>query len=145
MAKKSVVVEAKMGEGFWMESRMGEHVLHVDQPAAMGGTDKGPNPLQYFLLSLGGCIGAISRIVATQRKLPIRGISLRITGDLDTDVLMGKANGSRAGFGALEVHAEIDADMTAEEKKAFLAEVDKRCPISDNIANTTPIAFRLVQ
>ena len=31
--------------------------------------------------------------------------------------------------------------MTPSEKKAFLAEMDARCPISDNILHETPVQF----
>jgi uncharacterized OsmC-like protein len=33
--------------------------------------------------------------------------------------------------------------MTDEEKKSFLEEVDSRCPISDNLANATPVEVKL--
>jgi len=39
------------------------------------------------------------------------------------------------------VRAKIDADMTKEEKEAFLHEVDRRCPVSDNIHNVTQMTF----
>jgi len=143
MPKKTVVVETRLGEGFAMESRIGRHVLHVDQPEAMGGTDTGSNPLQYFLLSLGGCLGAIARIVANQRRLPLRSVTPKTQGELDTDVLLGKTRDSRAGFAAVEVNVDVDADISVEEKKAFLAEIDARCPISDNTSNTTPVSLHL--
>ncbi len=143
MPKKTVVVEAKLGEGFAMESQIGNHVLRVDQPEAMGGTGTGPNPLQYFLLSLGGCIGAIARIVASQKNLPFRSVALKMQGELDTDVLLGMSRDKRAGFTAIEVYADIDADMSLEEKEAFLVEIDARCPVSDNTSSVTPISLHL--
>ena len=145
MPKKTMVVEAQMGDGFAMESQMGKHLARIDQPAAMGGTDTGPNPLQYFLLSLGGCIGAIGRIVANQKKLPLRSLTVKIEGELDTDVLLGKSRDVRPGFGAIRASVAIDADMTAEEKKAFLAEVDSRCPVSDNMSQATPVSIQLAE
>jgi uncharacterized OsmC-like protein len=39
------------------------------------------------------------------------------------------------------VTVKMDADMTKEEKEAFLHEVDLRCPVSDNIHNATPMTF----
>lgn len=144
MPTKTVTVEATMSQGFTMECRAGDHTVYIDQPKATGGTNRGPNPLQYLLISLAGCIGAIGRIVANQKQLPVRGLTVKVTGELNTDRLLGKDSNSRVGFDGLDAYVDIDADMTEDEKKAFLAEVDRRCPISDNIANTTPIAFRLV-
>lgn len=143
MATKKVVVEASMGEGFRMESVIGKHTLLIDQPEAMGGTDAGPNPLEYFLLSLAGCISAIGRIIANQRRLPLRAMRIKVQGELNADVLLGKSTETRAGFSGFDVEVEIDGDMSVEEKKAFLEEVDARCPVSDNIKATTPVSIRL--
>jgi uncharacterized OsmC-like protein len=84
---------------------------------------------------------AIGNIIAKQKRLPIRNISVHIEGELDTDVFMGKSTEARAGFSNIRVHTKIDGDMTQEEKITFLRDVDARCPISDNIHNLTPIEF----
>ena len=139
MSAKTVCVEAVMGGKFKLTSTIGKHTLHVDQPEMAGGTGAGPTPLEYFLLSLAGCISTIGRIVANQKKIPLRSMVLKVQGELDTDVLLGKNNISRAGFSPLNVRVDIDADLTHEEKEAFLKEVELRCPISDNILNATPL------
>ena len=143
MATKRVVVEATLGEKFLLESKIGKHTVCIDQPEAMGGTDAGPNPLEYFLLSLAGCISAIGRIAARQKKIALRGMKIKVQGSLETDVLMGASQDTRAGFGEIEVEVEIDADLSPEEKEAFLEEIDSRCPVSDNVAGATPISLRL--
>jgi putative redox protein len=143
MAKKTVSIETSMEKGFKLVSQLGNHTMVVDQPTAGGGTDAGPNPLQYFMLSLAGCISAIARIAATQKKITLRSIKLTVQGELDTDALMGVSQDVRSGFGAIEVTAEINADLSDEEKRAFLEEVDARCPISENIAKITPVSIRL--
>ncbi len=40
------------------ETAIGKHTLTIDVPADMGGTDRGPQPPQIFIASLGSCIGA---------------------------------------------------------------------------------------
>ena len=141
MPIKNVSIEAVQVEGFKIETRSRQHIAIVDQPVAGGGTDSGPTPLEYLFVSLAGCIVTIGHIVAKQRQLPVRSISARVEGELDTDVLMGKRSDVRAGFSDIRIHVKIDADMTQAEKEAFLKEVDARCPISDNIHGTTPLNF----
>ncbi len=144
MAKKIVKVEGVQDGHFKMEFRAGNHTMTIDQPKPMGGTDAGPNPLQYSLFALAGCVGAIGRIIANQRKLDVRGFKVSCEAELDTDNLLGQSNTQRAGFQHVKVVADIDADMTAEEKASFLAEIDARCPISDVFANGTEITFKSV-
>ncbi len=141
MPSKLASVDAVQIDGFKIETKSRQHIAIVDQPQAGGGTDAGPTPLEYLFISLAGCIVTIGNIVAKQRRLPVRQIECHVEGELDTDVLMGKSTDVRAGFTGIRVHTKIDADMSQEEKEAFLKDVDARCPISDNIHNLTPIEF----
>ncbi len=56
---------------------------------------------------------------------------------------MGKSDEDRPGFLGFKLIVNVDADMTPEQKKAFVEEVDARCPISDNILKETPIEFEI--
>jgi uncharacterized OsmC-like protein len=140
---KTVDVTARLGERFRIESRIRDHVLIIDQTKAAGGEDAGPTPLEYLLVSLAGCVASIGRIVANQKKLPLRSMDVRVVGELDVATLMGKAQENRAGFTGLRVITKIDADMSKEEKERFLHEVDTRCPVSDNLKSLTPLYFEV--
>jgi len=139
MPKKNVLIEAELDEKFKLTSKLGGHTVYADQPAEQGGTDAGPNPLQYFLFSLAGCIAAVSRIAASQKKIDMKSMKLSVSGELNTDALLGRNTGERSGFPSIEVVVDIDAEMSAEEKKAFLDEVELRCPIADNVLNGADI------
>ena len=139
MALKKVSIEASVGSSFVVDMQARDHKMVIDQPQAAGGTDQGPTPLEYFFFALGGCICTIARIVANQRRIELRNVSCRVEGELNTDVLLGKTKDDRAGFQSIRVITTVDADMTQEEKEAFIHEVDERCPISDNIQSLTPV------
>jgi putative redox protein len=141
MAIKKVNVEATQKDGYTIEVKSRQHISIVDQPPVMGGNDLGPTPLEYLFVSFAGCIVTIGHLMAKQQNLPIRNISVRIEGELDTDILMGKSTTVRPGFTGLKAITSIDADMSHAEKVNFLHAVDARCPISDNIANLTPLEF----
>ena len=136
---KTVKVDAKLLEGFKIEMHAGEFTAYIDQPAAMGGTNSAPTPLDYQFFALAGCLITIAKIVANQKRIELRGVSCELEGGLNSKILLGKETGERAGFQAYNAVMDIDADMTDEEKKAFVEEVDSRCPISDNLFNATPI------
>lgn len=138
MAISKIKVNAAMGAGFRTKINC-SHPFIVDQPKMAGGNDEGPNPLELFLTSLPACICAIARIIANQRRINLRGVAVDVEGDVDKDFLLGKTTEGRAGFTEIRSFVHIDADMTKDEKEAFLKEVAMRCPIADNIAQKSVI------
>ena len=139
MAVKTVKVESVLDAKFKIESSIHGHKVIVDQPANAGGTDAGPSSLEYLMVSLAGCVGAISRIVAMQKRIALRGMKITVEGDINTDGLLGKPTDDPVGFKEFRILVDVDADMTAEEKEAFVHEVDARCPVSFNLLNNTPV------
>jgi len=144
MAMKTVKVESKLDSKFKIESDIRGHQIVVDQPANAGGTDAGPTPLEYLMVSLAGCIGSISRIVAMQKQLAIRGMKITAEGDLNVDGLLGKPTEDPVGFQEFRILVDIDADMTAEEKDAFIHSVDARCPVSWNLLYASKVTISAV-
>ncbi|PMQ00829.1 MAG: osmotically inducible protein C [Dictyoglomus sp. NZ13-RE01] len=136
---KTIKVSTNWAGNFLVEAKVREHTVLVDQPEASGGQNKGPTPLEYLFVSLGSCVVTIGLIVAKQKRLNITGLSAEVEGDINYDVLLGKEKEPRAGFYAVRVRVKVEGDLTKEEKEAFIKEVESRCPIADNLLNTTPI------
>lgn len=139
MPQKTLKVTAQLFEKYRIEVKADNHVIRIDQPLTGGGTDTGPNPLSCQLSALAGCIGTVARIVANRQKLPLRGMTIDVEGDIDTDYLLGRTKEGRAGFQTIRVRVNMDADMTGEAREKFIREVDSRCPISENLLNATPM------
>lgn len=144
MAIKTVSVETRLGEHFKIESNVRGHTKVIDQPVEMGGHDAGPTPLEYLFLALAGCIGSIARIVAMQKKLTVHGMDISVEGDINTDGLLGKESPDPVGFREIRVKVAVDAELSDEEKEAFIHEVDARCPVSQNLIGATPVKVSLV-
>ena len=143
-AIKTVKVTATGPEGWVVKTTAGKHVAFIDQPEAMGGTDSAPTPLDYVFIAMGGCLVTIAKIVAGQRKIDLRSVEVEVFGDLDLEVLRGQNTEDRAGYQSITANVKIDADLSDEEKKEFLKEVDRRCPVSDNLMKVTPVTVNLV-
>ena len=142
MSMKTVTVESKLGEKFIIETNIRGHQVVIDQPVNAAGTDTGPTPLELVLVSLAGCIGTIGRIIAMQKRIALRGMAITVEGEVDTDGLLGKPIEGRIGFEGITITVDVDADMTDAEKEAFIHEVDRRCPVSENLLNATPIQVK---
>lgn len=141
MPQKTLKVTGQLSEKYRIEVKADNHLIIIDQPASGGGTDAGPNPLAYQLSALAGCIGTVGRIVANRQRLPLRGMTIDVEGDIDTDFLLGRTKEGRAGFQVIRVKVDVDADMSREAKERFIHEVDSRCPVSENMLNNTPMEY----
>lgn len=140
---KTVKIGAKLVENFKIESQIRDHRIIIDQPPQGGGKDEGPTPLEFTCLSLAACVLTVGQIIAKQKRIRLRNFEARVESDIDADVFMGKGQENRAGFLGIKVITKIDADMSLSEKKAFLEEIDKRCPVSENLQHTTPITLEI--
>ncbi|HEX7070345.1 MAG TPA: OsmC family protein [Rhodothermales bacterium] len=145
MATKTIQIDARLVDRFTIQSDVKGHHVYIDQSKEGGGMNMGPSPLEYFFLSIAGCIVTIAKIVAHQRRIAIRAMDVHVEGDLDNDVLFGRRDDVRAGFQDIRIRVDLDADLTHEEKVAFLREVDRRCPISENVANATPVSIEVAE
>jgi len=116
--------------------------LIVDEPAGLGGTDDGPNPVEYLLAGYAGCLNVVAHLVAKEQNLDIRKLTIEVDGDINPARLFGQSNDDRAGFKIIRVNIAIDADADQPVIDKWLKEVENRCPINDNLRNPTPIEIR---
>ncbi|MDN4473356.1 OsmC family protein [Demequina zhanjiangensis] len=117
----------------------------VDEPAALGGGDLGPNPVEYTLGSLLGCLNVVVHLVAKERGVTLSSFSAKATGELDPARFMGKSMEARAGYQSIHVTIEVTGDATDEELAEIARISEARCPVSDNIAHETPVSISIVK
>ncbi len=137
--QKTITTKSTWAGGMRVDGQARDHHFIIDQPEQMGGANAGANPMEYFLFALGGCLGTVAAIMASQEKIELRKLTVDVEGDFDAAYLMGQTEAGRAGFTEIRVSMRIDAEMTQAEKQAFIDRVDARCPISDNILNETKL------
>ena len=111
----------------------------VDEPAELGGTDAGANPVEYVLAALAGCLNVVGHVVAKEMKLELDGIEIDIEGDLNPAKFMGGSAAERAGYKEIRVTIRPKMEVGSAVLEQWLASVKERCPVSDNIANATPV------
>ncbi len=67
------------------ETKLGNHTLITDVPAAMGGSDRAPTPPEIFVASLGTCIGAFVAQYCERNAVDDSELSVDITFDKADD------------------------------------------------------------
>ncbi len=115
----------------------------IDEPAELGGTDEGANPVEYVLAALSGCLNVMCHLVAQEMSIRLKGVKINLSGELNPDKLFGKKTDDRAGYKSIRVEVDPDTDADKATLEKWLQTVVARCPVSDNLANTTPVSISL--
>lgn len=110
----------------------------VDEPSSLGGTDDGPNPVEYLIGAWAGCLNVVVHTVGEERGIDLENVSIAIEGDLDPRKFLGIDEDPRAGYQAIDVRIEVESDADEAALEALGAAVEERCPVGDNIENPTP-------
>jgi len=106
-----------------------EWTIQVDEPTDDGGTNTGPNPMQYFAASLASCQNEQAQVVAEELELKIDGIDIKLEIDLDLSGFMGMADNSKSCYKAVRLEAIVSGNLNDNQIIELGAKVDARCPV----------------
>ncbi|MGY8932859.1 MAG: OsmC family protein [Flavobacteriales bacterium] len=103
--------------------------LKVDESVEDGGSNTGPNPMQYFIASLASCQNEQSQVVAEELSLNITQVDIKAEIDLDLSGFMGMSDNSNRSFKNVRIKAVVSGKLTDEQVNVLGQKVDDRCPI----------------
>jgi uncharacterized OsmC-like protein len=115
----------------------------ADHPLAFAAQDNGITPVEYVLVALGSCLTAGIASIAQQRKIQLRSVQAVVEADHDLHGILGADPEIRNGFTGVKVSYQIDADATAEQVKAVVAQSQKRSAVYDILTNPTNVTVEL--
>lgn len=121
------------------EANIRDFKVIIDEPESLGGTDLAPNPVEYLLASYAGCLNVVSFLIAKELDFELRGLEIKIEGELNPNKLFGTSLAERAGYKGLKVVLIPDTDAEVALLGKWIQTVEARCPINDNLTNATPI------
>lgn len=116
--------------------------LASDEPAALGGTDTAPNPVEQLLAALGHCLAVGYAANATARGIRVDSLRVQVRGNLDLHAFLGLRPG-HAGFGDITATVHIDADAPAEQLEALHEAVVATSPVGHTLRAAIPTSITL--
>ena len=117
--------------------------LDADEHQLLLGEDKGPNPVEYLLKGLAGCLTSSLIYHAAAKGIEIQGVESRLEGDIDLRGFLGLSDGVPVGYENIRVYFKIDADVSEEQKEELLAMAQKYSPVFNTVSNSAPVAVKL--
>jgi putative redox protein len=115
---ETIVIDETKAGTFQVKVTAGSSTFLVDEPAAVGGLDSGPNPYDLLSAAVGSCSLMTMRLYADRKKWPLKRIRVKVTHHRDG--LAGRDRFLREIqlFGALD-----------EAQRARIVAISKRCPV----------------
>ena len=137
-----VVVRGKAA-GFVQEIDAGRHRLASDEPAAVGGTDVGPNPYALLLAALGSCTSMTVALYARRKQWPLEDVVVRLR---HSRIHAADCEDCETQAGMLD---RIDRELElkgplAEDQRARLLDIANKCPVHRTLTSEIEIRTRLL-
>lgn len=124
----------KTSTGLQVETSSRDFKIVLDEPAELGGTNTGMNPVEALLCALGACQAIVVAAFAQAQDFTYEAFHVELEGDLDPDGFMGLAD-VRNGFQEIRFSMHFKTNEPQEKCEAFADFVEKTCPVGDCLAN----------
>ena len=115
---ESVIIDETNTGMFQVKVRAGSSTFLVDEPAAVGGLDSGPNPYDLLSAAVGSCSLMTMRLYANRKQWPLERIRVKVTHHRD----------GLAGRDRFVREIQLIGSLTEEQRQRIIA-ISKRCPV----------------
>jgi putative redox protein len=136
-------ITARTGdEGFATEIRAGRHRLTADEPAAAGGTDRGPTPFDLLVAALGACTSMTLRMYADRKGWPLEAATVRLAHRKMHASECTSCETREGLLDRIEREIELEGPLDPDQRRRLLQIAD-RCPVHRTLTGETQIVTRL--
>jgi len=141
-AEHGSVVAKTWSDGFYTEVAAGDHSLIADEPASVGGSNRGPSPYELLSSALATCTTMTLKMYAGFKKINLDAVTVRVTHKkmhaeacADCDTEDGKIDEFRR-----ELTLEGDLD---DDQRQRMLEIADRCPVHQTLHGEVKVRTKL--
>ncbi len=106
--------------------------LFADEPEEVGGTDQGPAPGEFLMMSLASCTAITVRMYADRKKMPLDKVRVEVTFE-------------KQQFKSVFTRDVYLEGELSEEDRQKLLEIAEKCPVHKTLSNPIEIETKLVK
>ena len=129
--------------GFAQQISVGRHQLLADEPAALGGTDAGPDPYGLLVAALGACTSMTISLYARRKQWPLESVTVRLR---HSKVHAADCTDCETKEGMVDrIEREVELrGLLSEVQRTRLIEIANRCPVHRTLTSGIDIRTRLL-
>lgn len=130
-SSKQKIVHAHLpaDEHFTTILTAGNHELTGDEPTSVdGGKDKGPDPYDYLLMSLGSCTVMTVKMYANRKGWKLQNVYMELRHNKQHDEDCANCDDPKSKIDVIEKELIIEADLSDKQLDKLL-DISKKCPV----------------
>ncbi len=117
----------------------GPFTLDNAEPPVLLGGGTAPNPVEYILHALAGCLTTTMVYHAAARGVSLTSVSSELEGDLDLRGFLGLDETVRKGFSTVRVTMRVESEADVETLESLV----QFSPVYDIISKSLPVDVRV--
>lgn len=142
-AQVKFMANTRWVSGAYSKTKIRDFVMECDEPSALLGTNKVPNPVETILAALGSCLAVGFAYSAAARDINLESLDISLEGDLDLRGFLGVSDDVRPGYQSIKVTCRIKSDASEEKLSEIYEHVLRTSPVRDIIQNSEPLTIKL--
>ena len=119
------------------------YVLYGDEPDILLGLDKGPNPVEFVLHGLAGCLSTTFVYYAAAEGVKIDAIDYTLEGNIDIRGMLGITKEVRPGYQNISVTFHVKSDAPHRKLQELIKLAQMRSPVFNTISDPVPVNVEL--
>lgn len=123
------------------DSRKVAFVFDNDEPPVLLGQNRGPNPVEFVLHALAGCVTTTMVYYAAAKGIELSSVETEFEGDIDLRGLLGVSDEVDPGYRQIRIAVRIEGDASEEELDELVEIAKRHSPVFDSV--TRPVDVRV--
>lgn len=115
------------------------YILYGDEPDILLGIDRGPNPVEFVLHGLAGCLSTTFVYYAAAEGVKIDAIDYTLEGDVDIRGLLGISKKVRPGYQNIRVTFHVKSDAPMQKLRELVKLAQLRSPVFNTVSEPVPV------
>jgi len=140
--KTTIRAVAKLLEDMHIEGRVGKFHLESDEPAARGGTDLGPTPLQYFVAGAAFCLITQMARFAPLYDVPLEEVQADVHAEFDIADKFGM-EGPSGAFEQVTYAITVSSSAPPEQVRLLVEHAERACHTAQSLRQPVPVSIEV--
>lgn len=118
-------------------------LITVDEPPELGGQDKGANPVELLLVSLGSCQEIMYAAMASMMGIKLEAVKVNLKGSLDLKGLFGMDPSVPPGYQKITYETMLSSSASEEDLRKLIEAVETHCPVLDTLVRPIEVSGKV--